>query len=175
MGEEPDEIRKEIGETRERMGETAEALAYKADVPTRTKERVTGTLGNVRDRVSGAAPDPGEVKGQARRAVGIAQENPLGLAVASIAAGFMVGMMIPATRVEQERVGPVAEQVKEQARETAQTAVEQGKQVAQEAAQSATQTARESGRESAEQVRSKAAEGAQQVREAPGGPGGQGA
>ena len=44
-------------------------------------------------------------------------------------------MLIPSTRVEDEKFGSVADDVKEKVKETGQEAVERGKQVAQDAAQ----------------------------------------
>ena len=186
MGQDPDTIRREIEETRERMGDTVEALAYKADVKTRAKEsvnekvdtlkeKVTGARESVRDSIVGArdtvsdtTPDAQQVKHQAKRAVGIAQENPIGLALGSVAVGFVAGMLIPSTRVEDERIGPVADQVKERAAETGQEALERGRQVARDVAGQAKETARESGQqhaqEVAEQARQSAQETSQQVR-----------
>ena len=43
----------------------------------------------------------------------IAKDNPLGLAIGAAAAGFLVGLVIPATRREDEKLGPVADSVKE--------------------------------------------------------------
>ena len=62
--------------------------------------------------------DTEQVKHGARQAVGVAQENPLGLAVGAVAVGFLAGMLIPRTRVEDEKLGPMADQVKEQVKET---------------------------------------------------------
>src|SRR3954447_17944325 len=139
MGEDPDRIRQQIEHTRAEMGETVDALGYKTDVKARTKDRVVG----VKDRVVGATPDAPDVKGQARRAKSVAQENPLGLAVGAVAVGFLAGMLIPSTRVEDEKLGPIADDVKDRAKETGQEALERGKQVAQDAAQSAQETAKE--------------------------------
>jgi ElaB/YqjD/DUF883 family membrane-anchored ribosome-binding protein len=155
MGEDPDRIRREIEQTRADMGETVDALGYKTDVRARAKDRVTG----VKDRVVGATPDTGDVKQQARRAKSVAEDNPLGLAVGAVAVGFLAGMLIPSTRVEDEKLGPVADDVKERAKETGQEALERGKQVAQDAAQ----TAQESGREHAEELKSSAQDSAQDV------------
>ena len=138
MGEDPDRIREEIVQTRLEMGETVDALGYKADVKARTK-----------DRVVGATPDTSDVKHQARRAKSVAEENPLGLAVGAVAVGFLAGMLIPSTRVEDEKLGPVADDVKDRAKETGQEALERGKQVAQDAAE----TAKDSGREHAEELK----------------------
>ncbi|HEX3279394.1 MAG TPA: DUF3618 domain-containing protein [Thermoleophilaceae bacterium] len=156
MGKEPSEIRAEIESTRTDMGETVEALGYKADVKTRAKDNIADKRDRLKERVTGTTPDADEVKQGAKRAVGIAQENPLGLAIGSLAAGFVAGMLVPSTRVEDEKVGPMADQVKEQAKETGQEALERGKEVAQEAAQSAKETVQEQGAEHAEQLRESA-------------------
>src|SRR3989337_1853846 len=131
MGQDPDAIRREIEETRERMGETVEALGYKADVPARTKEAVTGRVTAVKEKITGAAgsvnestPSTGDVKQAARKGAGVAQENPLGLAIGSIAIGFLAGMLLPSTRVEDEKIGPIADDVKEKGPETGHEAPE---------------------------------------------------
>ena len=148
MGEDPDRIREEIVQTRLEMGETVDALGYKADVKARTKDRVVG----VKDRVVGATPDTGDVKRQARRAKSVAEENPLGLAVGAVAVGFLAGMLIPSTRVENDKMGSLSDDVIERAKETGQEALERGKQVAQDA----TETAKESGREHADGLKESA-------------------
>jgi gas vesicle protein len=194
MGQDPEAIRREIEETRERMGETVEALGYKADVPTRTKEAVTGRVSSVKEKIVGAkdsvsdgvggaagsvnerTPSTGDVKQAARKGAGIAQENPLGLAIGSVALGFLAGMLVPSTRVESEKLGPMADQVKEQAQSTAQEALEHGKQVAQEVAATAQEhaqqavsevkdTAQQSAQEHGQQVKESAQDSAQTVRE----------
>ena len=99
------------------MGETVDALGYKTDVKARAKdslqdkkESVMGVAQSAKERLVGAGqsvgdatPDADQVKHQARRAKSVAQENPLGLAVGAIAVGFLAGMLIPSTRVEDER------------------------------------------------------------------------
>ena len=166
MGEDPGAIREEIEETRERMGDTVDALAYKTDVKSRAKESVSDKVDTLKSKVTGAdAGRPPDVKHGARRAVGVAQENPLGLAVGAVAVGFVAGMLIPSTRVEDEKIGPVADQVKEKAAETGQQAVERGKQVAQDVASQARQTAKESGHEQAQQAASDVQQAAQETRE----------
>ncbi len=154
MGQDPDEIRQEITETRLQMGETVEALGHKTDVAGRAKGAVSDRVESVRSKVAGSTPDSGEVQRGARRAVGVAQENPLGLAIGSVAIGFVAGMLVPSTRMEDERIGPMADQLKEKAMETGQEAVERGKEVAQQAADSARETAQQAGREQAEQMQS---------------------
>jgi ElaB/YqjD/DUF883 family membrane-anchored ribosome-binding protein len=172
MGEDPDAIRNEIADTRERMGDTIDALGYKADVKTRTKDNVSGKVDTVKERLglagqraSDATPDAEQVKHQARRAAGIAQENPLGLAVGAAAVGFLAGLLAPSSNVEDEKLGPVADRVKDQVRETGQEALERGKDVAQSAAQSAAETVSEEGRTHGEQLAGSAKESAASLRE----------
>ena len=133
MGEDPVAIREEIEGTRARMGDTVDALGYKADVPSRAKESVAGKVQGAKAKITGAgsqisdvAPDAADVK----QVVGVVQENPLGLAIGAAAVGFLAGMLIPSTNVEDEQLGPVADQVKEQVKQTGQEAIERGKQLA---------------------------------------------
>src|SRR5690242_17784879 len=111
MGEETARIRSEIEDTRDRMSDTVDQLANKANVPGRVKEsiadkrdRLKQQMQGTASRVGDATPDSSDVKQGAKQAVGIAQENPLGLAIGGVAAGFLAGMLIPSTRIEDEKV-----------------------------------------------------------------------
>jgi hypothetical protein len=159
MGQEPGEIRDQIDETRTQMGDTVEALAHKANVPGRIKESVADKRDRLRHQMSGAGsqisdatPDTGDIKDGARQAVGVAQENPLGLAIGGVALGFLVGMALPRTSIEDQRLGPIADDVKDTVKETGQEALEHGREVASDAAQAATEVAKESGQEHAEEL-----------------------
>jgi gas vesicle protein len=173
MGEDPARIRQEIEQTREQMGDTVGALSYKADVKERAKdslrdrkESVMGATQSVKDRIVGAGqsvgdatPDGQQVKEQARHAKSVAQDNPLGLAIGAVAVGFLAGMLVPSTRVEDERLGPMADDVKEHVKQAGQEAVEHGKQVARDAAGAAQDSAQSHG----EELRESAKEHAQEV------------
>jgi hypothetical protein len=166
MGEDPDRIRQQIEATRDEMGETVDALTYKADVKSRAKESLMGTKNSIKSKVVGvgdAAPDGEQVKQNARQAAGMAQENPLGLAIGSIAAGFIIGLLLPSSKVEDRKLGPVADDVKAKAKETGQEALERGQQVAQEAAQAAQQTVQKKGREHGEELASNAQQNMQEA------------
>jgi hypothetical protein len=156
MGEDPRQIRQGIENTRERMGDTVEALGHKTDVSGRAKEAVSGKVDAVRAKVSGSTPDAGE---GARRATGIAKENPLGLGIGAVAVGFIAGLLVPSTKVEDEKIGPLADEVKAKAKETGEEAIERGKQVAGEAAE----TAKQAGREQAEALRDSAQDKAREA------------
>ena len=156
MGQDPEAIRREIEETREDMSSTVDALGYKADVPGRARNAISDRKDQLVGKISGNTPSSGEMKQGAKQAVGVAQENPLGLAIGSLAVGFIAGMLIPSTSVENEKLGPMADQVKDQVKETGQEAVDRGKQVAQDAAQSAKDTVQESGQQQAEELKQSA-------------------
>jgi ElaB/YqjD/DUF883 family membrane-anchored ribosome-binding protein len=174
------------------MSETVEAVGYKADVPSRAKDKVSQTVDNVKNKVSGTAtrakeavvgtasragdavssttsrvgdatPSGGQVKQQTKRAVGLAQENPLGLAVGAVALGFLAGLAVPSTRVENERLGPVADQVKDKVKETGQEALDRGRQVAQEVVSGAADTAKERTQEQGQDLAQSAKQNAQDL------------
>ena len=152
MGEDPNVIRADIERTREEMGDTVDALGYKADVKSRAKDKMTSTKDRITGRVSDATPDSGRSRPRVARPPGVAQENPLGLAIGAVAVGFVAGMLVPSSRVEDEKIGPLADQVKDQVKETGQEALDRGKDVAQQAAASAKETANEAGREHADEL-----------------------
>ena len=54
MAQTSDELKREISQTREQMAETADALAYKADVPSRTKDWVGDKKDAIVSAVGGA-------------------------------------------------------------------------------------------------------------------------
>jgi hypothetical protein len=191
VGKDPDAIREELAQTRAEMTGTVGAIGYKADVPSRAREAVADKAGAARSKVSQATSrakeavagatsragdtaswagdaTPSGVGRRARRAAGLAQENPLGLAIGAVAVGFLAGLAAPSTRVEDERLGPVADQVKDRVRETGQEAVQRGQEVARDAAASAAETARQRGREHGQDLaasaRRSAAEARDQVR-----------
>ena len=190
MGEDPDRIRREIEATRDQMSETVDAIGYKADVPARAKEsiaekrdsaketimgatesvrssilgakdQVTDRVSDATGRVSDATPSTGQLKQTARRGAGLAQENPLGLAIGSVAIGFLAGLLVPSTRIEDERLGELSDDVIDRVKETGQEALERGKQVAQEAAQSAQETVKERGQQEGQGLASSAQSQAQ--------------
>jgi hypothetical protein len=173
MGEDPAEIRQEINETRAEMGETIEAIGYKTDVKARAedyvtekKEAVTGKASAVTSRIKKVVPSREGTKQQAQRVTGAARQNPLPLAVGAAAVGFLVGLVIPSTRVEDERIGPVADTVKEQAKEAGQEALERGKAVAQDATQQAVETVKERGQHEGQELAASTQERASEARPA---------
>jgi hypothetical protein len=165
MGKDPSDIRAEIEETRARVGDEANALSYKPDVPARVgdyvddkkqavKDKVTGIKDTVTGTASSAVPS-GEKVGRVKDT---AKRNPLGLAIGAAALGFVAGLLIPSTRMEDERIGEMSDRVVDAAKETASDAVERGKQVAQEAAETAKESGKEQGQELASNLQERAME-----------------
>ena len=159
MAQRSDELKREIGQTREQMAETAEALAYKADVPTRTKEwvgekkeAIVSTVSGVPSKVADATPDGEQMTEGVGRMKRLAERNPLGLAIGGAAVGFLAGLLTPSTRMEDERIGPVADEMKATAAEAGREALDRGKDVVQEAGATALETAKERGREEGEEL-----------------------
>jgi hypothetical protein len=169
MGQTPNDIRQEIEETRGRMGVTVEAIGHRADDKTRIKgsvnskkDAVVGGVDSVVSRVTGIVPDGEEMKTGARK-VGVSSENPLGLAIAGAAAGFIVGTLIPSTQIEDEKVGQLSDQVGEKAKEAGQEVLDRGKDVAQDALDSARQTAQEQSGEQMQELASSLRDKTQEI------------
>ena len=169
MGETPDRIREDIEETRARMGETVEAISYKADVKSRVrnsivqkKDALVGSADSLVSRVSGVVPDGQQVKAGAQK-VGVSRQNPLGLAIAGAAVGFVAGTLLPSTTAEDERLGEMSDQLGEKAREAGQEALDRTKGVAREAVDNARQTVEERSGDEAQQMASSLRDKAQEV------------
>jgi gas vesicle protein len=160
MGEGTSEIREEIERTRERVGEEVEALSHKTDVGARLDDYVDEKKEAVKSKVTGAKDSVSSVAGsvvpsrQRLRSVRrTAERNPLGLAVGAAAAGFVAGLLLPSTSVEDEQLGDVATRLKDTAREAGQEAMERGKDVAQTALETAKREGTEQGRELASDLK----------------------
>jgi Protein of unknown function (DUF3618) len=159
MAQTSDELKQEINQTREQLADTADALAYKADVPTRTKDwvgdkkdAIVSAVGGAGAAVGEAAPDGADVAQSAGRLKRLAERNPVGLAIGGAAVGFIAGLLAPSTRMEDERIGPMADDVKATAAEAGREALDRGKDVVQEAGSAAIETAKERGREEGEEL-----------------------
>jgi gas vesicle protein len=155
------ELRQEIEQTRARVGSEVEALSYKTDIGGRLddyveekKEAVTSKVVGAKDAVTGAVgtvvPDRRRIRRAAQSVGRTAQRNPVGLAVGGAAVGFVAGLLIPSTHVEDERLGELSTKVKDAAVETGHEALERGKDVA----QSAIETVREEGMEQTRELAS---------------------
>jgi hypothetical protein len=143
MGQDPSQLREELEETRARVGEEVDAISYKTDVGARVGDYVGEKKDAVTSKLSGAkdvATKPIPSGEQIRQARHTAERNPLGLAVGAAGVGFALGLLLPGTRMEKEKLGAAGDKVGEVARE----GWEHGKQVAQDTAQGAMAAAKDS-------------------------------
>lgn len=169
MGEDPEAIERKIADTRSRMGERVDALSYKADVPNRigdklaeAREAVGSKLGGVASTASGRSPSGQDARRRAQHVADWMSENPLPLAAGAVAAGVLIGLLLPSTRVEDDKLGEAADEVRSRAIETGREALDRGRQVAEDAAE----TVRESGsRQAGELARSAQQYAGEAVRE----------
>ena len=127
MSQDPEAVRRNIEDTQTRMGETVEALAYKTDVPARTRDAVNDRVDAIKGAVSGALPSREDAAEGWRTVSSLASQNPLGVAIGALAVGFLVGLCLPVSDIERDRVGRLGEQMTDQAKAAAGDAIEQGK------------------------------------------------
>jgi gas vesicle protein len=159
MGKGTSDIREEIEETRMRVGDEVDALSYKTDVSARVgdyvddkKEAVTSKVSGAKDAVVSAVPS--------RRSVDrMAHSNPLGLAIGASAIGFVAGLLVPSTRLEEEHLGEAATRVRETATEAGHEALERSKDVAQSAMETVKEEGSQQSRELASDLKDRVQEG----------------
>ncbi|MEA2550325.1 MAG: hypothetical protein QOE25_94, partial [Actinomycetota bacterium] len=120
---------------------------------------MTDNANSQTSKVANAASETADKASEmAKKGAGAVRSNPLGLAIGAAAAGFLVGVALPSSRVEDQRLGAVSDQVKGAATEVGQEAFERGKTVAQDAKEAALEAAKERGKEELEGLSSTAQE-----------------
>jgi len=124
---------------------------------------VAGKVGEVGGSAASAVAEALPDRRQIRQAVSVAQSNPVGLTIGAAAVGFLVGMLAPSTRTEDEKLGPLADQVKDQAKHVGQEALQHGQEVAKDAAKSAAETVQQEGQERGQQLAETLQESAREV------------
>lgn len=175
----PEAIRAEIDRTRGRLSEDVDVLTESvrpSSVAKRTAQRATGRAGRLKESVMGSASDTTSagadrahdvaqgVKGAPDLARRQARGNPLAVGAVALAAGWLVGSLLPASTKERElataakdKAEPLVDEAKSVAQETAQNL----KEPAQQAAQSVKETAQQG----VEHVKADGASAAQDVKE----------
>jgi ElaB/YqjD/DUF883 family membrane-anchored ribosome-binding protein len=138
MGKDPSDIREEIENTRDRMTDTVgDAIGGKIDDVKTSIAQATNAVreraDSVRESVGNALPDSDAIQDQAARTVSFMRENPLGLLFGAAAVGFVLGSILPGSEVENARLGPVREQLKEKAQAAGGQLLKQGQAVVQDA------------------------------------------
>lgn len=160
MDEGTGEIRQAIDETRARVGDEVEALSYKTDVGARLddyvdekKEAVASTVRGAKESVTGVVGSVVPTKRRLRSVKDTAERNPTGLVVGGVAVGFVAGLLLPSTRVEEEHMGEMGARLKQTALDTGEEALERGKDVAESAMETVKQEGEQHGRELASELK----------------------
>jgi len=115
-----------VGETKENVTEkVSDALSSAKETVSDTTSRFTRRAGDVADRTRERASRlGGAVTNRAGRARGTVQrsynENPLPMALGALAFGLVAGLLVPATRRENELMGATRDELLDRTRETAQ-------------------------------------------------------
>lgn len=133
MGEEPAVIQQEIAARRERLGDTVGALADKANVPARVSQKLDALHEGSEGRSPKEMLSADGLRHATQGAAGWARQNPLGLAIGAMATGFVIGILLPATAAEDERLGAASDHIKAEVREAGHEALEHTKAAGHEA------------------------------------------
>lgn len=180
--QDPDAIRAEIDRTRSRLSQDVDVLTESvrpSSVARRTAQRATGHAGRLRETVMGTAHDTTaagaeraqdvaasvkEVPDMARRQ---ARGNPLAAGAVALAAGWLVGSLLPATAKERElattakaQAQPLVDEAAALAKDTAESLKDPALQAAQtvkESAQLGLDNVREDGQSAADGIKEAAA------------------
>ena len=109
------------------------------------KESLGGTISDTKHALGDAKESLGDSTAGnlagAKRAIGFAAENPIGLVLGALAIGFLTGLLIPVSDLERERLGPLRDNLIERAKGATSELVEHGKGVLHETAHAAVQSA----------------------------------
>lgn len=201
----PDAIRADIERTRAGLSRDVNALGESVTpghIAHRQAEKVRGRAGRLRDHVMGSAADTGDrasdlaqgVSGRASdMAHGVAdtaqqaghtverktQGNPLAAGLVALAAGWLVGSLLPASEKERrlaesakDKAQPVLDEAQSTVKDVASDSADHLKQPAQEAVQSVKETAlsaaddvKQEGQQAVSDVRDSASDSASSVKE----------
>ncbi|MFN2450536.1 MAG: hypothetical protein ABR508_12235 [Candidatus Baltobacteraceae bacterium] len=134
MDQERDEVR-EVEQARSRVAEDVRNVAENANVVQRTKENVQDRIDDVKSTMSDRVSDVRDKLSDARDTIADSignvnpVENPMAMLLGGLAIGFLIGMILPVTRFESERIGPITDDVKDRVRAAGGEAVRRGSEV----------------------------------------------
>jgi uncharacterized protein YoxC len=113
-----------LGTNGQRLAENAQALAgtlgTNAQHLADNAQTVAGSVGTNAQAIAG------NVGTNAKRAYAIVRENPLGLLIGGLAVGFLVGLVVPISDVERQKIGPIRDDLVQKSTAAAQDAIVQG-------------------------------------------------
>jgi hypothetical protein len=172
MDQDRNQVR-EIEQARERVAQDVRSVAENANVVERTKETVQGKVDDAKsavgdkvraasDKVRAAGDKLSDARDTMQTSVQSSMdsmrsnvgnmnflENPLAMLVGGIAVGFLIGMVLPVSRFEAERIGPIADDMKDRVRGAGTEVMRRGGEVIKETIDASRQAATESLKEQA--------------------------
>lgn len=147
-------LQNEVVDARERVGQDVGELADRANVVHRAthavsdridgvkhaagsvKDAVTGSIDSVRGAVGGSIAGAQDAVGgtlqNVKSSAGALGNNPLGMMLAGLAVGLLAGLLLPLTRVEEDKLRPLAEDVRDRLVDAGQDAIARGQTVIKE-------------------------------------------
>lgn len=159
MDQERNEVR-EVELARERVAQDVRNVAENANVVQRTKENVQGRIddargamtdrvSDVRDKLSDARDNLASNLGSMRENMSNVNplENPVAMLIGGLAIGFLIGMVLPVTQFESERIGPMTDDMKDRMRQAGSEVVRRGSEVIKETIEASKEAATNSLRE----------------------------
>lgn len=157
MDQERSEIR-QVEDARRRVADDVRSVAQNANVVDRAKENVRGRIDDVKesvsDRVSGirdtmqhSVQDMTGRMQSMRPNMSLSFDNPVAMLLGGLAVGFLVGLLLPVSRFESERLGPVAEDMRGRVEQARTEVVRRGGEVIKETIEAARESAGNSIRE----------------------------
>jgi ElaB/YqjD/DUF883 family membrane-anchored ribosome-binding protein len=144
MDQERDQIR-EVEDARQRVASDVRSVAENANVVDRAKETVQSKMDDTKSKMSGRISDARDRLQSARDSMQRSMssmannagnmnpmENPIGMLLAGLAVGFLIGLALPVTRFESERFGPITDDVKDRMRQAGSEVMRRGSEVIKE-------------------------------------------
>lgn len=137
MDQERDEVR-EVELARSRVAHDVRNVAENANVVERAKENVHDRIDDaksaVSDKVSGMRDKLGDARDSIASNLGNVNplENPIAMLLGGLAIGFLIGMVLPVSRFEADRIGPITDDVKDRVRQAGGEVVRRGTEVIKE-------------------------------------------
>ncbi len=175
MDQERDRVR-QVEDARERVAQDVRSVAENANVVDRTKEKVQGKVDDaksaVSDKLQGARDKIGSARDKLSSARDTVQgsvsdmktnvtnnignlnpmENPIGMLLGGLAVGFLIGLALPVTRFESERIGPITEDMKGRVRQAGTEVMRRGGEVIKDTIEASKEAATNSLREQAKEM-----------------------
>jgi gas vesicle protein len=132
-----------VGETIKAKLPSGEGVGEKLDT---LKSKLPGA-GDAAGRIGDAAPSKDDIEGKAQDTADAVRNNPIAVAAGAAAAGLVVGLALPETDLEREKLQPAAQNAREQVQSRAQELIAHAKDAAKDAVGSTADAVRHAGQD----------------------------